>query len=154
MLSEIEMKQLVELLKKIDNPGDGLPQPIFDEMVKIVPFVACELVFKSRDGRLLLKWRDDEWWKGWHFPGGLLRFDESFDKRIQYVAEQEVGVKVANFKFLFVENCNHAVRGHVVSLVFLCETETEPEDNKFFKDMPGDIIEGHKGLWKRVKDLA
>lgn len=149
MLSQKEIKHLVSLIKKIDNPHEGLPQPVFDILIKTVPFVACELVVADKKG-ILLTWREDKLWRGWHFPGGLLRYRERFEERIEQVAWKEFGVNVSSWKFLFPKDGSQGKRGHVVSLVFLCRTLMTPKSGKFFKKMPKNIIEEHKELWKRV----
>ena len=149
MLNQRELKQLSSLLKKIDKPHEGLPQPIFDTLCKITPFVACELVVVSKKG-ILLTWREDKWWRGWHFPGGLMRYRESFDERIQKVAWDELGINITSYKFLFLINYDQGVRCHCVSLVFLCKTKMTPKHGKFFKKMPKNIIEEHKELWEKV----
>ncbi|MBU2260239.1 NUDIX domain-containing protein [Patescibacteria group bacterium] len=151
MLKEKELRQLVSLLKKIEDPHKGLPQPIFDALIKVVPFVACELAITDKKGRLLLTWRDDKWWQGWHFPGGLFRFRESFRERLEEVARRELGVGIKKYDFLFVKDCSQGRRGHVVDLVFRCETTKTPKHGKFFNKMPKNIIEDHKEFWKRIK---
>ena len=151
MLDKKELKQLASLIKKIDKPHESLPQSVFEALCGIVPFVACELIVKNKKG-ILLTWREDKWWNGWHFPGGLLRYRENFDERIQKVAWEELGINITNYKFLFPINCSQGSRGHSVSLVFLCETEMIPKDGKFFKKMPKNIIETHKELWEMVAD--
>ena len=43
----------------------------------------------------LLAWRDDHLnGKGWHIPGGIIRFKESIKKRINEVAKNEIGTLV------------------------------------------------------------
>ena len=152
MLSKKEIQQLSVLLKKIDNPHEGLPQPIFDALLRIVPFVACELVITDKKG-ILLTYRHDKWFKGWHLPGGLMRYNESFQERIDHVIKNELGVKVINIKFLFPYNYNFCVRGHGVSLFFLCQTDKKPKNGKYFKKMPKNIIPAHKKVWEQVSNL-
>lgn len=159
MFAKKEIKQLTSLLKKIDNPQKGLPQEVFEALIKKIPFIGCELVIirnanisipTSQTGEILLTWRDDKWWKGWHFPGGLLRYGESFKKRLTEVAKNELGVNFKSHKFLFPINYNQCPRGHGVSLVFLCETKTKPKAGRFFKKMPKNIIREHKELWRKL----
>jgi colanic acid biosynthesis protein WcaH len=149
MLKPAELKQLTVLLRKIDNPRLGLPQAVFDELVKIVPFVACELIIVGKKG-ILLTWREDNWWRGWHFPGGLLRYKESFAKRIRKTAWEELGIRIKKYRFLFPANYPNSPRNHGVSLIFLCTTDMPPKDGKFFKKMPRDIINEHKKLWNKI----
>lgn len=152
MLTSKEQKQLITLLKKIENPQLGLPQSVFDTLVKIVPFVSCELIIIGKKG-VLLTWREDKWWKGWHVPGGLLRYRESFDNRIKKVADKELGIKIEKYKFLFNMNYTEDSRGHSVSFVFLCFTNEAPRDGQFFKKMPKDIIKEHVETWKELQKL-
>lgn len=153
MLKAKELKQLAMLLKKIKSPHEGLPQPVFNALCGLVPFVACELVVVSEKG-VLLTWRADKWWRGWHFPGGLLRYRETFEERIDQVARKELGVNIAKCKFLFAKDCSQGARGHVVSLIFRCETAMAPKRGRFFKKMPKNIIEAHKELWEKVEKFA
>ncbi len=151
MINKKELKQLVSLLKKIDNPHKGLPQSVFDALCSIVSFAGCELIVINNKKELLLTWRNDKWWRGWHFPGGLLRYRESFKERIQKVAWDELGISITSHKFLFPINYVQGERGHVISLVFLCKTKEIPKDGKFFKKMPKKIINAHKELWDMVR---
>lgn len=150
MLNQKETKQLVSLLKRIDKPHEGLPQSVFDALCGVVPFVSCELVIVEKK-RILLTWREDKWWRGWHFPGGLLRYRESLEERIKKVAWDELGIEVNRHKFLFTMDYSQGVRCHAVSLVFFCQTVMTPKHGKFFKKMPKNIIEVHKELWEKIK---
>ena len=153
MLTPKELKQFSSLVKKIDKPHEGLPQPVFDALLEIVPFVACELIVANKEKGLLLTWRNDKWFRGWHFPGGLLRFRESFEERIQAVAWKELGVNISKFKLLYPKDCSQGARGHCVSLVFECETAMTPKKGKFFKKMPKNIVEAHKEFWSKAEYL-
>lgn len=150
MLNQKEIKQLVSLLKRIDTPHEGLPQPVFDALCSVVPFVSCELVIIGEKG-ILLTWREDKWWRGWHFPGGLLRYRESLAERIEKTVWDELGTGVNSQKFLFTMDYYQSVRCHAVSLVFFCQTTTIPKQGKFFKKMPKNIIDAHKELWEKIK---
>lgn len=153
MLTQKETKQLVKLLGKIKNSHLGLPQEVFEALVRLVPFVSCELVITNRRKEILLTYRYDKWWRGWHFPGGLMRLHESFEERIKKTAQAELGARVKSFSFLFPVNYNRGPRGHAVSLVFLCKIRSQPKDGKFFKTMPRDIIPEHRTVWRQAKPL-
>lgn len=154
MLTQKEIKQLVKLLRKVKNPHNGLPEQIFIALTKIVPFVACEMALVNSKKKILLTWRDDQWWTGRHFPGGLMRLGESFEENLQNTARRELGIKLASFKFLFLHNYQKGRRGHAISLVFLCRTNQKPHDGKFFKAIPKDLIAIQKPLWRKVRKLA
>ncbi|MDD5110210.1 MAG: NUDIX hydrolase [Patescibacteria group bacterium] len=150
-LTKREQNQLVTLLGKIARPKRDLPESIFEALILVVPFLACELVVVDRHGRILLTWRDDKYWRGWHFPGGLLRYGETFLHRIRYVARHELGVGVTRARFMSVLNYPGAGRGHGVSLVWRCTVERTPKKGKFFARMPKDIIWEHQRVWKKVR---
>ena len=152
-MTAVESKQLVILMKKLPNPKKGLDHPIFDALCGVVPFVACELVIVGPQG-MLLTWRQDRWWKGWHFPGGILRYRENFEDRIAKVASSELGIRITDYKLIFPINFNKSKRCHAVSLVFLCHTDDTPKHGKYFTKMPKDIIPEHKELWKKVIDAG
>lgn len=149
MLNKKEISQLQKLLSKIKYPE--LREEVFEALVKVVPFVACELVIVNNKKELLLTYREDEYWQGWHFPGGLMRFNDSFAKRIREVAKNELGIRVKDYKFLFPMNYTHSPRGHAVGLVFICITKDKPKDGRFFATMPKAIIKGHREVWKKVR---
>ncbi|HCM53140.1 TPA: hypothetical protein DIS57_04255 [Candidatus Wolfebacteria bacterium] len=150
MLTKKETEQLATLLGKIEDPHSGLPQPVFDALCDVVPFIACELVVMNEKGEILLTWREDQWWKGWHFPGGLMRYRETVDERIKKMAIAEVGLHIKKYKFLFPLNYWNSPRGSGVSLVFLSKSD-RPAEGTFFKTMPKDIIPEHRILWKNVR---
>tara|TARA_Y100000310_G_scaffold331174_1_gene404265 strand:- start:686 stop:1153 length:468 start_codon:yes stop_codon:yes gene_type:complete len=151
MLSGAEIKQFQKLVKKIKKPE--LQQEVFDSLVEVVPFAACEMVIVNKQNEILLTWREDGIWKGWHFPGGLLRFGDSFEHRLKQVARIELGTKLKSHKFLLPINYKGIGRGHAVSFLFVCQLTGQPKDGKFFKAMPKDIIPDHKLTWKKVRGV-
>jgi colanic acid biosynthesis protein WcaH len=106
----------------------------------------------------LLSWRDDEFCgRGWHLPGGLLRFQETLAERVQRSAIEELGTPV-EFDPLPAHHYEIILpgqedRGHVVAFLFKC---TLPEDYspdneglhpdsqgylKWFKSCPANLLE-------------
>lgn len=154
MLTKTETKRLVKLLGKIENPYKGLPQEIFIALTKLVPFISCEVVLVHAKKEILLTWRNDQWWTGWHLPGGLMRLGESFKESLRNTAKRELGIRLTSFEFLFLHNYQKGQRGHAISLVFLCRTNQKPNDGKFFKTMPEDLIAIQKPLWHKLKRLV
>ena len=153
MLTQKATKQLVKLLGKVKNPHKGLPEPLFSALTKIVPFASCEIVIMNHKKELFLTWRDDEWWQGWHFPGGLMRYKESFERSLQNTAKRELGIRLSSFKFIFPVNYNKGPRGHSVSFIFLCQTRQKPKVGNFFKTMPKDMISLHKPVWRQARKM-
>ncbi len=151
MLLKKDINDLKRIIGKIKHPEKGLQQEVFDALTPVTTHVACEMVVANQRDEILLTYRRDSFWQGWHFPGGLLRFKESFFNRLKITAREELGVKLLSAKFLFPLNYIHSARGHDASYVFLCKIQDKPKDGKWFKKIPKDIIPEHRGLWKQLK---
>lgn len=152
MFTNQDEKYLLAAIKKIKRPQNGLPFPVFEALCKIVPFVGCEIIIKDRKGRFLLTWRDDKWYHGWHFPGGLLRAGDTFKRRINETAIRELGVRIKKISFLKpMDSGRRDNRGYGISLAFLCVPDKEPAAGRFFSKMPKDIIPEHRALWKELR---
>lgn len=154
VITEEDVRTFQRIAAKIKDPGQGLPQGVFDALCKLVPFPACELVVVNADKEVLLTWRDDGYWRGWHFPGGLMRMNEDFISRLNKTAQREFGCKVISAKYLFPFNYPRTARGHDVSFIFLCKIKGKPTDGKFFKKMPKDLIAQHREVFRRLKKLG
>ena len=91
----------------------------------MTPLVCVDLLVKDKKGRVLLSWRDDEYHgRGWHIPGGIVRFKETFEERIQRTAQKEFGVAVQYDpapltveQLIVSENEN---RGHFIAFLYQC----------------------------------
>jgi colanic acid biosynthesis protein WcaH len=151
MPSKKDLKSFTEICKKIKNPKQGLPEPVFEALCKLVVFPATEVVIINDRREILLTFRNDKWWKGWHVPGGLLRFGETFEQRLKQVVKNELGAELKSFKFLFVENYKLEKRGHTMGNFFLCELKGKPKVGQFFKTPPKDTIDQHRKVWKKLK---
>jgi len=113
------------LNKKITNPKEGLPDELFYYVSRITPLVNVDLLIKDENGRTLLAWRDDQYCgKGWHMPGGIVRFRETFKERVKKVAKTEIGADI-NFDPIpiAVNQLIHPeleTRSHFVSILYKC----------------------------------
>jgi ADP-ribose pyrophosphatase YjhB (NUDIX family) len=133
-------KLLDEVLKQIPNAKKGLPQEVFYFISQLTPMINVDLLIKNKLGQTLLTWRDDKYYgPAWHIPGGIIRFKESIEDRVLKVAESELGCKV-NFNPEPINvrsqiNRERDIRGHFISLLYLCEVTTEPELSKKFNGL-------------------
>ncbi len=151
------------LEKQIPNPSVGLPEEVFRFISRLTSMVNIDLLIKDEAGRTLLSWRDDEFSKGWHVPGGIIRFKEDMKTRVQKVIETEIGAPV-QFEPAPTEInqiiCSHATRGHSISLLFKCflsskhaldNTGLTKKDKgylKWHKECPPDLINAH-GIYRK-----
>lgn len=113
------------LTEQVPNPSEGLPDELFYYVSRITPLVNVDLLIKDENGRTLLSWRDDQYCgKGWHVPGGIVRFKETLETRVKKVAETEIGVNisfdtipVAVNQFIYPDR---DIRSHFISILYKC----------------------------------
>tara|TARA_Y100001970_G_C14251523_1_gene872248 strand:- start:2394 stop:2894 length:501 start_codon:yes stop_codon:yes gene_type:complete len=139
------MINIIDAIKRLKqeapNPSKGLPEDLFYYISSTTPIINVELLLKDENGRTLLSWRDDSYaGKGWHLPGGIIRFKETIVERINEVARTEVGIAVKSFKkepIAINEIFNHEreIRSHFISLLYDCS-------------LPSDFVPKNKGLSK------
>jgi ADP-ribose pyrophosphatase YjhB (NUDIX family) len=117
---------VLELQAVTTDPSRGLPEELFLYVSRITPLVNVDLLIRDKAKGILLTWRDDdEYGAGWHVPGGIIRFRETFSDRIHAVAHQELGASVAHgadpIAINQIISPTNAIRGHFISLLFDCE---------------------------------
>src|ERR1700730_10657075 len=91
-----DYKHALELLTSwVSDPADGLPYELFLFISSLVPMVNVDLLIRDDRKRILLTWRDDDiHGKGWHVPGGMIRFKETAEERVRATALEELGAEV------------------------------------------------------------
>ena len=125
----------------IGDSKKGLPDEVFYFISKLTPLVNVDLLFKNEVGETLLTWRHDKFYgPAWHIPGGIIRFREKFGTRIQKVAINELGADIVHEEHpIAMRQCfgkGSDVRGHFISLLFLCKLKTLPTKTQFLKGEP------------------
>lgn len=109
----------------LENPEQGLPDPVFDFIRQVTPLINVDLLIR-RDDRTLLAWREDEYHTGWHIPGGIIRMRESLKARIDLVALNELGAIVESEPApCAIAELRDYARGHFISLLYRCRLVTE-----------------------------
>lgn len=111
--------------KLVPNPSRGLPDEVFKYISRTTPLVNVDLLIKDEDGRTLLAWRNDQFCgKGWHVPGGIVRFKETLEERVKNVAETEIGVNIIFEVIPMALNQlihpERDVRSHFISILYKC----------------------------------
>lgn len=131
-----ELKALLEqVLDAVPDARCGLPQEVFYFVSRLTPMINVDLLVKDAHGRTLLTWRHDTFYgPGWHIPGGIIRFKERVDQRILKVAESEIGCPVrfnpTPIDVREIMNRERDVRGHFISMLYLCELDGEPDPSR------------------------
>ena len=126
---------LNEALKQIPNSKAGLPQEAFYFVSQLTPMINVDLLVKNKLGQTLLTWRDDKFYgPAWHIPGGIIRFKEKIEDRINKVAEHELGCEVkfctTPLDIREMMNKDRDIRGHFISMLYSCEIVGNPDNLK------------------------
>jgi len=153
----------------IDEPKKGLEERIFLFISKLTPMVNVDLLIKNEKNQTLLTYRDDGFYKGWHIPGGIVRFKETFEERLVKVAKLELNCEIEYekepliFKQLIHKNRNY--RGHFISFLYKCKLKTplnenlkctnlnnpKPNEWAWFNKAPDNLIKVHNIYKKYFK---
>ena len=145
-----------ELAGYILNPKEGLPDDVFYFIGRHTPYINVDLLIKIPGRGALLTWREDEHaGLGWHIPGGIIRFKESWEERINEVGKSELGIKITSAAGPIVINqiiTESKERSHFISLLFDCKINDEslkiieesiqksPYKINFFDFVPQDFL--------------
>ena len=148
----IKISKSINLLEKyVQKPTKGLPEDIFYFVGRLTPYINVDLIIRCPINGVLLTWRNDKFsGKGWHIPGGIIRFKEKIKERIKKVGINELGIKINNFEGPVEINeiiVNQKERSHFISLLFECfiqkkekkklnEIIKKNKNMKFFKKKP------------------
>ena len=155
--------QLKNIYSQITSPTKGLPQPVFNFISALTPLVNVDLLVTDEQGRILLAMRDDEFdGMVWHIPGGIIRYRETLEERLQRTAENELGCRVAFEQTPLAVNqlfAEHTVRGHFISFLYRCtlpkefvvedKEQFEHGDLCWFEKCPENFIPCQKEVYAR-----
>ena len=169
-MSETLQFHLDKVLEHVSDATISLPQDIFYFVSQLTPMINVDLLIKNKAGQVLLTWRDDRFYgPAWHLPGGIIRFKETFESRVTKVAEIELGASV---KFLpepihvrGLINPYRNIRGHFISLLFLCELTSELDSGRehvsgvprtgqwaWHDKAPSNLLKAHEGFRAYIDD--
>lgn len=142
----------------IKGAKEGLDDDVFSFVASITPMINVDLLIE-KDGKLLFAWRDDGKNLGWHIPGGIIRYKETFHDRIIKTALNEIGDEVTHddepikISEIFMP---YQRRGHSISLLYKCYVDdkyvidnrdknvTDEGYLKWFDSCPELLVEGQK----------
>lgn len=166
-------EERINFEKNIRQSEHDLPEDLFLYISTLSPIPAVELLTSDPQGRILLAWRDDvHFGRGWHLPGGCIRFKETVEERIQRTALDEIGCEVehdpeplAVRSLIFKGNRpglqNQDERAHQICMLFRCRVPMEYTINngvlepgeqgylKWFNRLPEDML----GIYRIYEDV-
>ena len=148
---------LSSVVESIPDPRVGLPEEVLRFLYSVTPMINVDLLVQHEERGTLFSWRDDVYGKGWHIPGGIIRFRETIEKRICEVARIELGATVNPDEYpcdiaQFFDGC----RGHFISLLYPCRLTSsvaeellsngKPERDKlkWIQGVPDQLLSVHR----------
>jgi len=155
-LSQDGLKNLAaQAILRIEKPEKGIGATLFEALIKIVPQPSVEaLVVDNLENpkKILLIWRDDKHYKGWHFPGAFIRFGENFQDALKRIILDELGAVMKNYKGTGVSYSELDSRGHTVGNVFMVEMYRQKitKPHQWFNCVPKDLLKHHKQFLREV----
>lgn len=116
---------IATIIAATKDPSLGLPDQVFYYISQTTPLINVDLLIRDENGRVLLSWRDDQHTgRGWHLPGGIVRFKETIARRIAKVAKTEIGTAVDfDAHPVAIHQMIHKsrdIRGHFISFLYNC----------------------------------
>jgi len=151
-----------QLLKKGHILGK-MTQTEFMLCLLTSPMPNVELaVIKPGTKKILLTYRQDRNFTGWHFPGSHICQFESIKACCQRIAKDEIGIKIKNIRLAGVKNYNSSkihkryykgkfIPNHYLGLICIVEPLQTPKAGQFFDRLPKNIITVHKDVWQIVQ---
>ena len=164
------MKKLISQLESLTgNPRVGLADDMFYFVGRLTPFVNVDLLLRDNSGNVLFLWRDDPYsGTGWHLPGGIIRFQESWLTRVEQVAALEIGIKLEKVRGPIAINeiidLSIQERSHFISLLFECTVDSKnnlllekiiektPKAFLLTKEVPKKILPKHHIYIKNIEN--
>lgn len=169
MLAKQENLELVRLLNKIEWP---VCPDLFDAICNNLPVNPVDLavIRKGEEGpEVFLIYRDDHFFKGWHFPGSVILPGRAIKSVLKDVIEREVGVRTRGLSFDLVgihqfmkgKSAGKCARGQELDVfyaIFLTKDVNvgTGEHRKFFplNKLPKNILSHHKVLAASIKEYV
>jgi len=121
----------------------NLPEPIWRGVAGLTPQLAAELLL-TRDGTdVLLVWREDRDFVGWHVPGGWFGAGEGAQRTAARIARRELGVGVVVEALLDARGWAAHPYAEAVSLLCACRADGLPQEGVWFTEVPRPIVAHH-----------
>lgn len=161
------LKLQTEIPQALKNAEQGLPDEVFSFVASITPMVNVDLLIQDDKGRVLLAWRNDGHNYGWHIPGGIIRFKETFADRLHKTAIKELNTDITfdeqplKITEIFMP---YQRRGHFISFLHKCylpkgyeidngEKNSDAEGYLKWHEKAPQLIEGQKCYEEFLKNL-
>ncbi len=157
-LTNTEQLQLANLLKRVQWP---LHPEVFDALMNTVVSVPIELAVFNDNGHILMMYRKDHAYEGWHIPGTVLRHTEDVSHAIERLLTHEVKMSVTppvQLGYTEIKRGNafgEDPNRHQISLLHVCWTRgTIHSEHQFFPPtrLPEETLSHHKKLIQKIME--
>lgn len=157
-MTDAERDDLVRLIVALSRDGGAvpnMPRDVFHVIGRLVPLIAVEIgIVHSCKRELLLTWRDDDLWYGWHIPGGYVGVHETVREACERIAQRELGIGVKFTALLDSYSWTDHPLGSVVSLVCRCSTHSAPQEGKWFDSPPTPMAPHHTDFFHQLLEAS
>ena len=131
----MKVQEAIAVLDRVASEAeDGLPEELFLFVSRVTPLINVDLLIQDGKKRTLLTWRDDgRFGRGWHIPGGVIRYKERAADRIQRCSQEEIGASVDHepAPIVIIETTeDQRDRAHFISLLYRCTLKGEPDPKR------------------------
>jgi len=147
-LSDADKRELARLMKIVNTQDNGfIPDEAYEDYYGIRPLAVVEVCLYDDKGRFVLKYRKDEHFVGWHFPGGSFRHTpEPFEATIRrHVCLDEVARDIEDPRVIAVHPYQAGEHPFGVPVIMLVACKpvglVENDTCRWFEDAPPDIIQ-------------
>lgn len=156
--SDFSKKVFLEVLKLIPPVPNVPGHIVFNELgSKTVGYFIDFAVI--RNGKIFLIYRNDQFYRGWHFPGFCRSPRVELLSDCKQAIARELGgdIEALSLKSLFLEDRTYDPRTHHVSNLMLVEFVGEPVgqegDGRWFSSMPEDMLSTQVCFWPHIEHL-
>jgi len=154
-LNKEEWSDWVNLTKRIRFVDDKIPKEAFFAWCEYFYTVPMELMgfrIVNQKPEILLIYRKDEYYDGYHVPGAVLIPGQKIEDALSNLLKRELGDNVRinhlefvkYFEMLKGSGIGQNSRGHEIKIVFAGKIEGEPKNGEWFakNNLPNNIIPG------------
>jgi colanic acid biosynthesis protein WcaH len=135
--------------------GAFIPDPLYNQIVKLLPIVSVEAMIVIDESLLLLKRNNEPAKDLWWFAGGRIHKGESIKETLSREIFEETGLELDTYKLVNVYSRVFPER-HDITIVYLCKCKPgkikiDPEHSEFklIKKAPNDL---HPYLLETIRD--
>lgn len=162
-----EWDNWTDITKRIEFTNGKIPKEAFFawcESFYTVPIEFMGVRFVDNEPEILLIYRKDEYYDGYHTPGAVLtpgkKIKDMLDSLIKVELGENIEIKniqfVKHFETFKGSGVGENLRGHEIKMVFSGIIKGEPKDGEWFKkeNLPENIIPEFKFIIPEILNWA